>query len=109
MGIFNSKILAYHNPEGNYLCYKLNTRRKHSGPRELSFVNSHDDNKIIPGDEWYLIHANWLNSWLEFVQNTSSAPGRITNDELTNIVLTPKGVIESISLKSDIKNKVGLF
>ena len=101
MGAFGSKSLAYYGPDGNLLTYKMNS--KHDGKKEFQFVSSHDG-VLLPGEECYLIHSKWLDSWLSYVQATSRLPGFISNRELVNISGVEPNIV--VSMKRDIKVKI---
>jgi hypothetical protein len=82
MGGSNSKGLSYYAPDGNLIVLKHNS--KHDGKKEYTFVSAHDG-YLNAGDECYLIHAQWIESWTSFVQAVAKAPGPITNHLLCDI------------------------
>lgn len=105
MGLFQSKRQSYFNPDGNYVIHHPSRSRKHNPTKELAFVNSHDDDRFAPGDECYLIHASWLESWMEFVKSSKNPPPSISNHVLCIVDTTNK----SATIRPDITNKVLLF
>eukprot|EP01035_Chromulina_nebulosa_P041866 gene41866-56695_t len=71
---------------------------------EYSFVTSHDKSIFEAGEECYLIHSEWLSSWLRFASEENDDP--FPNVPISNGRLMQadgKSILRSIAPKKDFR------
>lgn len=76
----------------------------HNADAEYSFVTSHDKSSFEAGEECYLIHSEWLSSWLRFASEENDDPFPkvpISNERLMQA--DGKSILRSIAPKKDFR------
>jgi hypothetical protein len=94
--------IGYYNYTGTMIKhYQLST---HNADDEYTFVTSHDKSIFEAGEECYLIHSEWLSSWLKFASEENNDPFPkvpITNGRLMQG--DGKAILGSILPKKDFR------
>ncbi len=83
MGCINSTNRPpemYLDPSGILVKYDASSIKTRIGSEELSFVSSKDSNKVLGGEEFYLINIKWLSDWMNFAKGNIA----VFNDKIDN-------------------------
>ena len=99
MGCLNSKesIHGYYNASG--VLVRFSKPASHHSKNEFEFVTQEDSAKFSPNEECYLVHALWLQSWLDYaMEKRTHPPNAISNIELLDS--------EGVNLRRNLKPKV---
>lgn len=93
MGCCNSQpsapLHAYYNSLGSLVRYE--PPQNHNPKEEFEHVEKVDSQRFNPGDECYLISAQWLNDWIKFSMSyrtrgsAGKAPQPINNSMLLDV------------------------
>jgi hypothetical protein len=76
--------IGYYDDEGNVIIHDVDTV-VHNRQKEYTYVLSKDKTGFHAGENCYLIHTIWMNSWLEYIKGGEEIPGPISNEELVDI------------------------
>lgn len=94
--------IGYYNYTGTVIKHHLLS--VHNADAEYSFVTSHDKSIFEAGEECYLIHSEWLSSWLRFASEENDDP--FPNVPISNGRLMQadgKSILRSIAPKKDFR------